>query len=180
LRIIAGKIKGRKIFSPPGLSLRPTSDKVREALFNVLSEKVLEASVLDLYAGTGAIGIEALSRGASHVSFVEKNRNHLKYLKRNLETCLNPGDFSLFGMSALDFLKRKKGAYQFVFIDPPYLGGEIDLLLPRLMQGDMMSLGGLLVIEHFHKKKLTEEMGHIYLVKQYKYGETILSFYEKK
>ena len=173
-------MKGRKISSPSGLALRPTPNKVREALFNILSGQIIGASMLDLYAGTGAIGIEALSRGAEHVSFVEQNRNHLEYIRKNLKTCLLTNKSSLFGITASDFLKRKTKSYHLVFLDPPYLGSQIEVLLPRLQEGDMISPSGSIVIEHFYKKKLPEEIGNIYLIKRYKYGETLLSFYGKK
>lgn len=173
-------MKGRRILAPAGLALRPTPNKVREALFNILSDQIKGASMLDLYAGTGAIGIEALSRGARHVSFVEQNRKHLKYLRKNLKTCLLTNESSLFGTTASIFLKRKTRSYRLIFLDPPYLSSEIEVLLPRLKEGDMISANGSIIIEHFYKKMLPQEIGNIYLIKKRKYGETALSFYGKK
>jgi len=180
LRIVSGKMKGRKVFAPPGRALRPTPEKVRDALFNILSQELSGALVLDLYAGTGAVGIEALSRGAGHVTFVEKDRRHSKYLRKNLEACQSPEAVSLFEMATGDFLTRHSGLYDLVFLDPPYLGPELALVLPRIMEGAIISPGGWVVVEHSCKKNLSQEMGRLYLSKQRRYGETVLSFYEKK
>jgi len=180
MRIISGSHKGRKLYAPPGLDVRPTSDKVKQALFNILSDRIEGASFLDLYAGIGSVGIEALSRGASRVVFVEKSKRHLGFLKKNLSVSPFEGRFDLFHMDAADFLKKKKpGPFSLVFIDPPYEGEEIEKTLPLLGEGDMIADDGMAIIQHFHKKILAEQVGRLHFIRQYKYGETVLSFYGK-
>lgn len=180
MRIISGSMRGRKLHAPPGLDVRPTSDKVKEALFNILSDRIEGASFLDLYAGTGSVGIEALSRGARAVVFVEKSKRHIGFLKKNLSlTSLEPRSI-IFGMEATEFLRKKRaGPFDFIFIDPPYEGEEIEKTLPLLGEGDMITDNSTVIIQHFHKKALPDQIGQLSFLKRYKYGETVLSFYGK-
>jgi 16S rRNA (guanine(966)-N(2))-methyltransferase RsmD len=183
MRIIAGTLKGRKLSAPSGLGLRPTSDKVKESLFNILSGQIEGAAFLDLYAGTGSVGMDALSRGAQNVVFVENNMRHLQYLKKNLSSCSFEGKAEIFAVAASDFLKKVRRStrlFDIIFIDPPYESGEVEKILPMLQEGDMMTDQGMVIIEHFHKKALPEKSGNLFLLKKYKYGETVLSFYAKK
>ncbi len=173
-------MKGRKIFSPPGLGLRPSPNKVRDALFNILSNRVWEATFLDLYAGTGAIGIEALSRGAKFAAFVEKNKNHIQFLRKNIATCSFTDESTIFGMTVNDFLERTFKRFDLVFLDPPYKNNALEKVLIRLEEGDIMAPSGRLVVEHFHKQPLPQVIGGIRLLKEYRYGETILTFYGKQ
>lgn len=176
-------MKGRKLRVPSGLDLRPTSDKVKAALFNILSSQIAGATLLDLYAGTGSIGIDALSRGAQNVIFVENNPRHLQYLKKNLSACSFEGKVEIFATAASDFLKKSKRlhrSFDIIFIDPPYASKEVEKILPMLQEGDMITDHGMVVIEHFHKKTLPEKEGNLSFLKKYKYGETVLSFYAKK
>src|SRR3569832_2330067 len=108
MRIIAGTLKGRRLSAPAGLDLRPTSDKVKEALFNILSDRIEGTAFLDLYAGTGSVGMDALSRGARNVVFVENNKRHLQYLKKNISSCSFEGSAEIFAVAASDFLKKVK------------------------------------------------------------------------
>ncbi|MFQ5588618.1 MAG: 16S rRNA (guanine(966)-N(2))-methyltransferase RsmD [Nitrospiria bacterium] len=179
MNIISGKLKGRKIFAPGGLSLRPTPNKVREALFNILSNRVSGASFLDLYAGTGAVGIEALSRGATFAVFVEHDRRHRQFLNKNLMACGLNGQSAVFRSDATDFLKTTDQSFDLVFLDPPYAGEDIEKVLPRLNEGDIIAKNGCLIIEHFHKRALPEAFESIRFLKKYRYGETSLSFYGK-
>lgn len=183
MRITAGTMKGRKLKVPCGLDLRPTSDKVKEALFNILSNQIAGATLLDLYAGTGSIGIEALSRGAGNVIFIENNLRHLQYLKKNLALFSFEGKVEIFAIAASDFLKKSKKlhrSFDIIFVDPPYASNEVEKILPMLQEGDMITDQGMVIIEHFHKKALPEKEGNLFFLKKYKYGETVLSFYAKK
>lgn len=177
MKVLSGTIKGRKLVSPPGLELRPTPNKVRAALYDILARKILDASFLDLYAGTGAIGIEALSRGAKLSCFVESNQKHLRCLKKNIAQCSFATSSFVFGTSVFDFLTSSKQVFDIVFLDPPYSSDEIEKILPRLILGDMIAENGLIVVEHFHKKDLSKKIGDTDLLKFYRYGETVLSFY---
>lgn len=179
IRITGGDARGRNLFVPPGLALRPTSAKVRSALFDILSHQIVGASFLDLYAGTGAIGIEAISRGAQSTCFVEQDKNHLKNLEKNLELCRLKDKSEVISGKVLDFLKRVKRSFDLIFVDPPYAGEEIEKVLISLKQGDMMSPGARLVFEHERKQMLPKTIGKIHLENQYRYGDTVLSFYGK-
>ncbi len=180
MRVIAGKTKGRRLVA--GCDIRPTSDKVKGALFNVLADTIIGASFLDLYAGSGAVGIEALSRGAGAVVFVEHNARQIPHLQKNLglKNEGNPdraeGIVRLFRGSAADFLRRGR-AFDFIFVDPPYDSPEIETILPILARGDMITTSGFLIIEHFHKKHLPERVGRLICINRRKYGQTLLSFY---
>lgn len=180
MRIISGALKGRRLSAPPGRQVRPTSDKVKEALFNILSDRIEGASFLDLYAGIGSIGIEAISREAKEVTFVEGDKRPLEYLKKNLVACSVQERAKLFRLPVSDFLKKKKAMlFDVIFIDPPYQSQEIEKILPTVAVGDMIPEKGIVIIEHFHKKKLPEKIGAIHLSRSCKYGETVLSFYVK-
>ncbi len=179
MRIISGFLKGRRIFAPAGLALRPTPSKVRGALFNILANTISNTSFLDLYAGTGAIGIEALSRGAQSTTFIEHDHRHLQYLRKNITTTAINDKSTVLGISVNDYLKATDQSFDIVFLDPPYAGDEIEKVLPRLQEGDIIAKNGFLVIEHFHKQTLPEVAGEICFLKKYRYGETILSFYGK-
>ena len=183
MRITAGTMRGRRLRAPSGLELRPTSDKVKEALFNILSSQIEGATLLDLYAGTGGIGIDALSRGAQNVVFVENNKRHLQYLKKNIASISFEGKAEIFATAATDFLRKAKKqmrSFDIIFVDPPYQSSEIEKILPMIQEGDMIVDQGLVVIEHFHKKTLPERVENLFSLKKYKYGETVLSFYAKK
>lgn len=173
-------MKGRRLFTPPGLDLRPTSDKVKGAIYNILSDRILMASFLDLYAGSGSVGIEALSRGARHVVFVDQDRKHLHTLRKNIPRGLFEGRYHIIQKYASDFLRKPKQSFDFIFVDPPYESNEIEKILPRLIQGDIIALDGEIIIEHHRKKPLPESIETFLLIKNYRYGETLLSFYGRK
>jgi 16S rRNA (guanine966-N2)-methyltransferase len=145
MRVIAGRFKGRTLAGPKGAAARPTSDKVREALFSILGP-IDEDNVLDLFAGTGALGIEALSRGADHVTFVERDRNMGAIVRTNLQvvTSDEPGIADLRHEDALTFLKRAAGngaQFDLIFVDPPYADAHklvhpLAELLPQILAPD--------------------------------------------
>ncbi|MEO2053892.1 MAG: 16S rRNA (guanine(966)-N(2))-methyltransferase RsmD [Nitrospira sp.] len=180
MRIISGMMKGRKLVAPPGLNMRPTSDKVKGAIYNILSDRIIMASFLDLYAGSGSVGIEGLSRGARQVVFVDQDRRHLHYIRKNIPKGPFEGRYQIIQKSASDFLITTKQSFDFIFIDPPYVSEELEKILPRLIQGDIIAEDGEIIIEHHRKKPLPENIGAFLLIKEYKYGETLLSLYGRK
>ena len=181
MRIISGDLKRRRLLVPPGRSVRPTSDKVKEALFNILSARIEGAAFLDLYAGAGSIGIEAISRGAREVVFVEGDPKALHYLKKNLADLGIEGKARVVFKGVSDFLKKERGGpFDLIFLDPPYQSDEIEKTLPILAEGDMITDKGIVIIEHFHKKQAPEKIGRLNLLRRCKYGETALSFYVKE
>jgi 16S rRNA (guanine966-N2)-methyltransferase len=181
MRVIAGSRKGHRLLGPETIGLRPTSDRVKEALFSILSPRISDARFLDLYAGTGAIGIEALSRGAQHVTFVESSPAALRVLKKNLEKCGFASASDVRVCTAERFLKRNSpeaASYDIVFADPPYdqTDGGRDLL-SWLDQSGMLGAHAVVILEHAKKVAVPSPVGRLSQVRQYRYGDTTLSLF---
>ncbi|MBT8479427.1 MAG: 16S rRNA (guanine(966)-N(2))-methyltransferase RsmD [Gemmatimonadetes bacterium] len=173
LRIIAGEFRGRRIQSPEGRSTRPTRQEVREAWFNVLGDRVVGSRVLDLFAGSGALGLEALSRGASEVCFVESSRTVLSVLRRNIEALGAAARCEVLGMDALALisnLERDGGrVWDVVLADPPYASGAAARLASTFARSPF---AGILCVEHGLDVDFTVEPDW-----QRRYGETVLSIF---
>src|SRR5688572_29746993 len=147
MRVIAGRYKGRRLKAPTWDGLRPTSDKLRETLFNVLAPVIEGARVLDGYAGTGAVGIEALSRGAAHVTFVEADARAVRLIRQNLDRCAVEDRYAIIRARFADAAARwTTGSFDLVLLDPPY--GSNDLHSALGAAAPLVGPGGLLVIEH--------------------------------
>jgi 16S rRNA (guanine(966)-N(2))-methyltransferase RsmD len=186
LRIIAGKYRGRNLKSPSSLEVRPTSDRLRETLFNVLAPRIDDARFLDLCAGSGAVGIEALSRGASHVTFVDKSRKMCALVEANLDLCHVPeNETEVVQAEAADYfpraLKRKAGPWDIVFFDPPYATDYLRVIgVLGQNGGELLAAEGMVVVEHHHKNSLPEEVGSIIRSRILKQGDSALSFFSMK
>jgi len=174
MRVIAGAYKGRNLKSPPSLQVRPTSDRLRETLFNVIAPRIEDVRFLDLCAGTGAVGIEALSRGARYVTFVDRSRRSCQLIESNVQLCRVPEEqYEIYCMTAEDFLRQSKDyPWDIVFFDPPY---KEDYLRTLDLLG---KLHGLLIVEHHHKNTLPETVGTLTKTRILKQGDSSLSFYE--
>lgn len=183
LRIIAGKFRGRKLKSPPSLGTRPTSDRLRETLFNILAPRIADARFLDLCAGSGAVGIEALSRGAAHATFVDRSRKMYALIEGNLEALkIKDREFEVVTSEAAKFLGRfeQKGSQPFdiIFFDPPYTADyETVLNCVGENAATLLSEAGLMVVEHRKKKELVAEFGGLERYRLLKQGDSCLSFY---
>jgi 16S rRNA (guanine966-N2)-methyltransferase len=171
MRIIAGAYKGRNLKSPPSLQVRPTSDRLRETLFNIIAPRIEDARFLDLCAGSGAVGIEALSRGARYVTFVDRSRRSCQLIESNVELCRIPEEqYEIYQMAAEDFLRQSRDQHwDIVFFDPPYK----DDYLPTLN----LLKSGLVIVEHHHKNSLPETIGTLVRTRILKQGDSSLSFY---
>jgi 16S rRNA (guanine966-N2)-methyltransferase len=179
MRIIAGAFKGRRLAPVKGRT-RPTAAKVREAVFNILGPAVVGVKVLDLFAGTGALGIEALSRGAAAAVFVEDNPEAVKALRRNLENLELQGQTRVWPLSVTMALKKLAGQserFGLAFLDPPYGGGEAVTALKGLASLDLLLTGAQVVVEHSRRETLPEESGHLRRLKVRRYGDTQVAFY---
>lgn len=174
MRIIAGTYKGRNLKSPPSLQVRPTSDRLRETLFNVIAPRIEDSRFLDLCAGTGAVGIEALSRGARHVTFVDRSRRSCQLIEANVALCRIPEEqHEIYCTTAEDFLRQSKAfPWDIIFFDPPY-GDDYSRPL-ALLDG----FSGLLIVEHFHKNTLADAIGKLAKTRILKQGDSSLTFYE--
>lgn len=179
MRVIAGQARGAQLKAPRGFGVRPTADRVREALFSVLGGRVIGAAVLDLFAGSGAVGIEALSRGAASCIFVENNNAHLEIIKANLgktKLAEKARVIRLDVRKALPLLCRERFQADLIFLDPPYSSDAIPATLGTVGRGALLKAGGLVVVEHSSRNRLWAEAYPD--AKQKKYGETLLTFIE--
>lgn len=181
MRVIAGTQKGRRLHGPKGPGLRPTADRVKEALFSILGNRIVGARFLDLYAGTGAIGIEALSRGAQQVTFVESNPTAIRVLHANVAQCKLDAAAEIQTCSACTFLKRQAktaAQYDIVFADPPYQQDQLAELWPVLAGTEVITPDALIVLEHASKSAMLPANSRLNLLRQYRYGDTTLSVFE--
>ena len=174
MRIIAGKAKGRQLITPPGFHTRPTAARVREALFSVILPRLAGARVLDAFAGSGALGLEALSRGADSALFIEKNAAAIKALRRNIENCRFTGAKMFFG-DALHFLYHTKQHYDIIFLDPPYRQGLLIKAIAAILVGGVLESGGLIVAETTIKEEFCPP-AELSLLKRSVYGDTALYY----
>ena len=181
MRVIAGKFRSRKLKGPGLLSLRPTSDRLRETLFNILGASVEDSLFVDLYAGTGAIGIEAISRGARKVIFVESNANAAKLIRENL------GALDMFAgaelieddaLRGLEKLARRRALADFIFLDPPYENiKEHVAILEFLDTSHLIAPQGFVIVEHSPKMPAVTRLDRLELTRSVEQGDAILSFY---
>ena len=181
MRVIAGKYRSRTLRSLKGQALRPTSDRLRETLFNILGPAVEDSLFVDLYAGTGAVGIEALSRRARASIFVEQHGPATALIRRNLESLGISGKAEILGVDVLRGLKRLEARHahaQFVFLDPPYAATEeYDRVLEFLGDSAIVAPGGRVIAEHLRKRALPERIGELELVRVVEQGDAALSFF---
>ena len=175
MRIIAGRLKGRRLKAPAWDGLRPTSDKLRETLFNILAPRIIGARVLDGYAGTGAVGIEAISRGAAHVTFVEQDRRAVALIDENLTACGVQGGYTIHRGDAATVLPGLGAStFDLILLDPPYDIMPITAVLDasaRTLAGD-----GLVVLEHATRRH-PEHSALLEPVRQVKSGDSTLTFF---
>ncbi len=182
MRIIAGTYRSRVLTAPAGLATRPTSDRLRETLFDVLGTRIRGAAFLDLYAGSGAVGIEALSRGAAQAVFVERARGALKALRENLARLGIGGGVQVYAMSTAKFLRAAGGAQPFdvVFLDPPYQAAEeYESALGLLADAatEWLAVSAVVIAEHRRKQPLKEHYGRLKRARLLQQGDAALSFY---
>lgn len=184
MRIISGKYRGLRLRTLKGRQLRPTSDQTRETLFNVLGESIQHARLLDAYAGTGAVGIEALSRGAADVVFVENHRPAAELIHENLRALGARGGFHVMirpVWTALDRLEREGSQFEFVFLDPPYAEiREYHRTLRELARSRILIAASLVIAEHSRQCRLEEVYGALRLVRLLRHGESQLAFYRRQ
>lgn len=186
MRVISGSKKGMKLKSPkPTLMnrIRPLSDFAKESLFNILSARVEGCTFLDLFAGTGQVGIEALSRGAKIAMFVENDRQTVAVIRENLEKTGFTGNSEIFSLDAIktiSFFGKTRARFDIVYIGAPYI---LPLLVPALeniSKNGIVNQGGIVVAEHSKRQKLPPEFGPLGLTREANYGDTVFSFYMEK
>ncbi|WP_200760811.1 16S rRNA (guanine(966)-N(2))-methyltransferase RsmD [Effusibacillus dendaii] len=182
MRVIAGDLKGRRLAAVPGRSTRPTTDKVKESVFNIIGPYFDGGSVLDLFAGTGGLGIEALSRGMEQAVFIDQDPKALQVVRRNIEACQLSDRVEIHRSDArrsLSWLSQKGCSFDLVFLDPPYHLTIIPELVRGLAERRLLKEGALLVAEHSASSELPEEIDAMHRWKFVTYGDTSISFYQK-
>lgn len=182
MRIIGGRLRGHRLRSPRGLRVRPTADPVRERLFAILADRLVGARFLDLCAGTGAVGLEALSRGARRVTFVEIHRGTARLLRGNLELAGTIGETELLvmdGQRALARLASRSDSFDLVYVDPPYADDPEDELLQLVSRRSLLAEGGLAIRERSRREPAPERVGELRLTRSVECGDTRLTFYQE-
>ena len=179
MRVITGKARGVVLKTPDVMHTRPTSDRVKEALFSIIQFEIPTAKVLDLFGGTGQLGIEALSRGASSATFVDEREDACALIRENLRRTKLAQDATVVRADYLSFLKRCKNHYNIIFLDPPYAEVFLENALNYIIEIDILQSGGIIVAERPLGKELPFEFEGYTRSKDYKYGKTLLTIYRK-
>jgi 16S rRNA (guanine(966)-N(2))-methyltransferase RsmD len=183
MRIIAGEFRGRRIKQPASKKVRPTKDRIREAVFNIIAPAVSGSKVLDLFAGSGAYGLEALSRGAEKAVFIEKETESVDSIKENIELLGVEEDSEVITgdvFRKIKELNESKKEFSLIFSDPPYSVGMAKKTLIKIGHYDILLHSGIIIIEHNIEEGLPEAEGDLSLIKTRTYGKTSISIYQKK
>ncbi len=179
MRIIGGKYKGMNIEAPRGLLSRPPLALIRESVFNILGEWVAGKSMLDLFAGSGSVGIEALSRGAAHLHYVDNAGRCVGMARRNLEKLGISGVAVVTRQNAVDFIRSWQGpCFDLIFVDPPFLSGRVEEVLACLPAANILSEGGVLICR-YHRREDVPVPGGLEMFKKRKFGENIVVFLKR-
>jgi len=182
MRVIAGDARGRQLLTPKNLRVRPTADRVKEALFSILLSRLGELNgmrVLDIFAGTGNLGIEALSRGADHAVFIDSHRDSAEIIRKNLEITRYADKAKVVvqeAAAALKWLSRSEAPFHLVFLDPPYSEGHTERLLELLSTSPLVDEGSTVVAEFSAKEEIPRSFGRLKEGERRIYGDTALSF----
>ena len=178
MRVITGSARGRVLETLPGEDVRPTTDRVKEAMFSIVQFELEGRRVLDLFAGSGQLGIEALSRGAASAVFVDQSAASVQCVKRNLQKTGLQANARVVQADALTFLQTSRDTFDIAFLDPPYSKGILQRALPPVAA--KMHEGGVIICEHPFGEGMPETAGLFALYREYKYGKMALSVYRKK
>ncbi|MBA1333805.1 MAG: 16S rRNA (guanine(966)-N(2))-methyltransferase [Firmicutes bacterium] len=182
MRIIAGCLKGRKLKEPKGRNIRPTADRVKEAVFSIIAFDIQGKRVLDLFAGTGNLGLEALSRGANYSVFVDSSREALTLVKENIKLLgLEDRSDVLFmdAFKSIEYLDRNRDKFDIIFIDPPYREGLYEDIIKKIAVSGIMNEECIVVIEHPSDMKLEKHPDDMKMYKQKKYGNTKITIMKR-
>lgn len=178
MRVITGEARGRKLMTLEGVDVRPTTDRVKEAIFSIIQFEIEGRKILDLFAGSGQLGIEALSRGARSATFIDKNKDSVAVVNENLKSTGLDKNALVKNVDSVSFLKTSRDFYDIVFLDPPYGSGVIGEALPLL--SDRISQGGVVVCETSAREELPLEIGRFSIYREYKYGKIKITVYREK
>ncbi len=180
MRVIAGKAKGVVLKTPEGLQTRPTADRVKEALFSIIQFELPGAKVLDLFGGTGQLGIEAISRGAASCVFVDANEAPCRLIKENLRRAKMEQEGRVVRADYLKFLQQCTETFDIILLDPPYAENFLENAIKMISESDILKSFGIIVAERPVEKELFLEIEGYKRSKDYKYGKTLLTIYRKE
>ena len=179
MRVITGKARGIQLKTPEGMQTRPTADRVKEALFSIINFDIPGAKVLDLFGGTGQLGIEALSRGAASAVFVDAREESCRLIRENLKRTKLEQDAKVVRSDYLDYLNRCREQYNIILLDPPYAEVFLENAIKRITEIDILQSDGIIVAERPLGKELPWEFEGYTRSKDYKYGKVLLTIYRK-
>ena len=179
MRVITGKARGVVLKTPEGLDTRPTTDRVKEALFSIIQFDLPGTKILDLFGGTGQLGIEALSRGAKNAVFVDAGEKACALIRENLRRCKMENDGKVVRSDYLKYLENCKETFDIVLLDPPYAEVFLENALKKLSEIDILQSGGIIVAERPVGKDLPWTFSGFTRSRDYKYGKTLLTLYRK-
>ncbi len=180
MRVVSGKWKGRQLKAVPGMNTRPTTDKVKEAVFNIIGPYFDGGIALDLFGGSGSLGIEALSRGVEKAIFVDKDGKAIQTIKQNVESFDLDDQVEIYrndAVRALNALKKREIKFDLILLDPPYKNHHLKELIHKISEYELLSPTGLIMAEHSNDVKLPEHMGEFIRTRQEDYGLTVISVY---
>ena len=180
MRIIAGELKGRRLASPSDNRVRPTTDKVKEAVFSMISGYLQDSIVLDLFSGTGNLGLEAISRGAARVYFADRDRTSVALTKDNIRHCRVEDRAEVLHADYISVLNRFQYEADVIFLDPPYEAGYLENCLRLIGEKGILAEDGIVVAEHSHSEILPETVAGLVLIKTKRYGKISISLYERQ
>lgn len=179
MRIITGKARGLKLTTPKNMDVRPTSDRVKESLFNIIGTKIVGTHVLDLFAGTGNLGLEAWSRGAAKIVFIDESQASLQLVRSNIAKAKAEKETTVIKGNAVKViadLAAREERFDFIFCDPPYNKGLPAQIIEQVAKYDIVVSGGYLIVEHSQHEILSELPIKLEIIRSEKYGETLISF----
>ena len=180
MRVITGKARGVQLKTPDGMKTRPTSDRVKEAMFSIIQFDLPGAKVLDLFGGTGQLGIEALSRGAVAATFIDDREESCRLIRENLKRTKLEQNAKVIRSDYMDYLNRCREQYDIIFLDPPYAEVFLENAIKRITEIDILRSGGIIVAERPLGKEIPWEFEGYTRSKDYKYGNTLLTLYRKQ
>ena len=179
MRVITGKARGVVLKTPEGMATRPTSDRVKEALFNIIQFEIPTARVLDLFGGTGQLGIEALSREAKYAVFVDEREDACRLIRENLKRTKMEGSARVIRSDYMAYLRTCRDKFDIILLDPPYAEVFLENSLKMITEFDILQSGGIIVTERPVGKELPWDFPGFERSKDYKYGKTLITIYKK-
>lgn len=180
MRIITGIYKSRRLFSPKGESIRPTSDMVKESIFNMIAHNIVDSVIIDLFCGSGNLGLEALSRGASRAYFIDKSRSSIELAKKNIQHCQAENNSVILNADYATGLKLIREKVDIIFLDPPYESGLLLHAFEAIQKSKVVKPHGILVLEHKKSLDLPEEINNFRRIKIKRYGSIYIEVFENQ